>query len=198
MKKDIYHVFFFSIFLLSCTSHHTTTPTRLPTNEVSYPNSTVIPSSAPSKIPPNQSGFIELIPGKSTPLPFIEIKSENVYCQNPYVVLSYTEAQGLSDEDIAIRLMERHLSYFYSLQAPDWCRVDGYKVTDVLPYDVKDNKSPQGDIMLSVRFSIRLIQVPCAWMSLPGTFDTENWLHSGHTLAIFLSEEGYTMQFAYP
>jgi len=35
-------------------------------------------------------------------------------------------------------------------------------------------------------------------MSWSGEIDEQNWLHTGHVIAIFRSSNGYTMKFANP
>jgi hypothetical protein len=134
------------------------------------------------------------MPGLSTPLPFVTGNREKVYCQFPHAFLSYSEAAGLSDEDIVRKLVEKSLIYFYSSQAPDWCRIGGYKVGKVQPMDNIGPYSPKGDLMFSARFSIHLIQVPSYWAPWGGEQDIENWFHTGREFAIFREEEGFRMQ----
>ncbi len=134
-------------------------------------------------------------------LPFNDKDVETQFCQWPAIELSVSDAQGLNDDQIAGKLMELSLAYFNDPRAPDWCRIGGYRIDEVC-YDAHALAyppiEPQGDIMRVVRFSLRLIQVPNAWMSLPGKVDQQNWLHSGRAVAVFRSNTGYTMRFASP
>lgn len=131
-------------------------------------------------------------------LPLNEKNVEHEYCQSPDVFLSNEDAQGLDESEIAAELMKRWLEYFNAPQAPDYCRVDGYRIERIYdqerihraPYE------PQGDIMRAVQFSIRLVQLPNMWMSRAGEIDQQNWLHTGCILAIFHTQTGYTMKFA--
>lgn len=133
-------------------------------------------------------------------LPFNDKNVESKYCQVPSVKLSISDVQGLSDDEIAKKLMSLYLDYFNVLDAPDWCRIDGYKI-DKVYYDERTPSlplEPKGDIMRVVLYWIKLIQIPNFWMSLAGEVDQQNWLHTRATLAIFHLEDGYTMKFANP
>jgi hypothetical protein len=96
--------------------------------------------------------------------------------------------------------MNLWLAYFNAPQAPDWCRIDGYKIDNVY-YDERVPSlplEPKGDVMRVVQFSIKLVQMPNIWMSFPGTIDQQNWLQIRADVAIFHSTDGYTMKFANP
>lgn len=133
-------------------------------------------------------------------LPFNDTNFDDKYCQLPKVVLSLTEANGLNENEIAGKLMEQWLAYFNAPQAPDYCRIDGYRVDDVF-YDERTPDlplEPKGDFIRTARFSILLVQMPNFWMSWAGEIDQENWLHVGHNIAVFRTDEGYAFQFANP
>ena len=133
-------------------------------------------------------------------LPFNDKNAEHEYCQLPDVELTGSEARGMSEDEIAGELMELLLDSFHSPQAPDYCRIDGYRIDNIY-YDERTpytTLQPRGDFMRTVRFSVKLIQVPSFWMSWPGEIDTQNWLHTGNNVAVFRSASRYTMQFAYP
>jgi len=173
----------------------------VPATEVA-PTKTIVPLSTSTFTPPTPT--IESLQPLATPtdfqLPFNDKNVESEYCQYPLVKLSVSDAQGLSDDEIAVKLMDLHLAYFNAPQAPDWCRIDGYKI-DKIYYDERAPYlplEPKGDFMRVVQYSIKLIQIPNMWMSLAGEIDHQNWLHTGANLAIFHSTDGYTMKFAYP
>jgi hypothetical protein len=136
-------------------------------------------------------------------IPVFEINETTVdheYCQLPEVLLSTTEAQGLNDDEIARRLMALWLDYFNTPQAPGYCRVDGY-VIDRVYYDDRSAflpLEPRSDLMRTIEFSIKLVQYPALWAAWAGEVDEQNWLHTGVTIAVFRSDEGYTMQLAHP
>jgi len=133
-------------------------------------------------------------------LPFNDKNVEHEYCQLPEVRLLASEARGMSEDEIAGKLMELLLDYFHSSQAPDYCRIDGYRIDNVY-YDERTpytTLQPRGDFLRTVQFSVKLIQVPSFWMGWPGEIDTQNWLHTGNNVAVFRAADGYTMQFAYP
>ncbi len=125
---------------------------------------------------------------------------DHAYCQSPDVLLSISEAQGLSEDDIARRLMERWLDYFNTPQAPAYCRIDRYRIERVY-YDERTpqlNLEPRSDLMRTIQVSLKLVQYPSFWAAWPGDVDELGWLHTGVTVAVFRSSEGYTMQFAHP
>jgi len=157
--------------------------------------------------------FISCAPNAPTPqltpvathngLPVFEINELTVddeYCNSPEVFLSKADAQGLQDDEIAQKLMELWLDYFNTLQAPSYCRIDGYTI-DKVYYDERTPflpLEPKGDFMRVALFSIKLIQYPNFWMSWAGDVDKENWLHTSNNLALFRTNTGYAMKFAYP
>jgi hypothetical protein len=173
----------------------------VPATEVAS-TKTIVPLSTSTFIP--FSPTIESVQRLATPtefqLPFNDKNVESEYCQLPSAKLSASDAQGLSDDEIAGKLMDLHLAYFNAPQAPDWCRIDGYKI-DKIYYDERTPSlplEPKGDIMRVVHYSIKLIQIPNFWMSLAGVVDQQNWLHTRADVAIFRLADGYTMKFAYP
>ena len=133
-------------------------------------------------------------------LPFNDANFEDEYCQSPKVVLPLADANGLDENEIAGKLMEQWLAYFNALQAPDYCRIDGYRVDEVF-YDERTPDlplEPKGDFIRTARFSVLLVQMPSFWMSWAGEIDQQNWLHAGSNIAVFLTEEGYFFEFANP
>src|SRR5512138_1167882 len=92
-------------FLASCTPAIRAIPTETP---IPAPASTVS-SSQPFATPTDIQ------------LPFNDKNVDHEYCQIPSVKLSIAEAQNLSEEEIAKKLMDLFLAYFYVPQAPDYC-----------------------------------------------------------------------------
>jgi hypothetical protein len=183
--------------------------TLIPTNMAVPPSHTAMPTLSPAPTislpafapwPTFPTTTPHLTPTEFQ-LPFNDKDVESEYCQSPAIKLSVSAAHGLSDNQIAGKLMDLWLAYFNAPQAPDWCRIDGYKI-DKVYYDAHalayPPVEPQGDIMRVVRFSIKLIQVPNMWMSLAGEVDQQNWLHTVLSVAVFRSNTGYTMKFANP
>jgi len=195
-------------------------------NPSSYPNPAVA-SLSPTELPeviqlmltPRAAMTLTYTPTpdlSSTPLPTETLSAfeptpiqlpeiwENVnreYCDKPHpVFLPISEAKGLTDDDIVKKLMSLFLDYYNNPQAPGYCQIDGYRIESV-SYDERTPYlplEPKGDIMRGVAFSIKLIQVPNAWMSLSGEIDQQNWLHTGVNMAVFRSKDGYRMAFANP
>ncbi len=133
-------------------------------------------------------------------LPFNDQNVESKYCRGYAGAVPASDAQGLTDEAIVREAVARWLAYFNTPEAPDWCRIAGYRIDDIY-YDVQalaPTVEPQGDIMRVVRFSVKLVQMPNDWMSLAGEVDPKNWLHVIRAVAILRSDKGYTMQFATP
>ena len=192
MKKKIFVVvWIIVIILVSCSPEVEVTPTK---TNIPLPTSTLVPPT-----PITESVQLMATP-TDIQLPFNDRNVEHVYCQYPSVKLSASDAQGLSEDEIAEKLMDLHLAYFYTAQAPDYCRIDGYKI-DKTYYDERTPYLPlvpKGDFMRVVQYSIKLIQIPNMWMSLAGEIDQQNWLHTGANLVIFRLEDGYIMKFAHP
>jgi sugar lactone lactonase YvrE len=154
----------------------------------------------------HQAGITEIQPNdlrlpQPTPtaftLPFIDSDIDHTYCDSPPAVrLPAASAQSLSDDEVAKKLMELYLAYFNTPEAPGYCRIDGFTIDKVS--DTAAPLEPKGDIMRSVQYSIKLVQMPNSWMCWSGEIDTQNWLHTALSLAIFHTPAGYTMQFAFP
>ena len=161
----------------------------------------ILVSCAPvNEVTPTIESAQRLVTPTGFQLPFNDKNVENEYCQYPSVKLSASDAQGLSDDEIAGKLMDLHLAYFNAPQASDWCRIGGYKI-DRVYYDERTPSlplEPKGDIMRVVQYSIKLIQIPNFWMSLVNEVDQQNWAHIWANIAIFRSADGYTMKFANP
>ncbi len=127
----------------------------------------------------------------------------DAYCYravgSQFPVLSVSDAQGLNEDQIARKLIELLLEYYRAPQAPELCRIVEYRIDDVhyneqypiLPLE------PKGDFMRGVLYSVKPFQ-PYFWAIKQGKFDEENWFHDGVDVAVFRSDGGYTMQFAYP
>jgi hypothetical protein len=191
-SKILGMVLFAAMVLASCAQAAKIAPTK-----TTIPQPTLTIPTPPLSIPPVQP----LPTPTEFQLPFNDTNVESEYCNSPAIKLSFTDAQSLGDDEIAGKLIDLWLAYFNAAQAPDWCRIDGYKIDEVY-YDrhalTDPPVEPQGDIMRIIRFSIKLIQIPNFWMSLAGEVDTQNWFHTARAAAVFRSAYGYTMKFANP
>jgi hypothetical protein len=121
-------------------------------------------------------------------------------CEPPNASLSKTEAENLSEDEIAYKLFDIWLSDYKKPGAPLYCRIADYTI-DKVYYDERTPYlplEPKGDIMRVVIFSVKLIQIPNVWMSFSGEIDQDNWLHTAHAIAIFKTDTGYIMKFANP
>jgi hypothetical protein len=180
------------------------------------PTPTLIPTSIPSvtaTLPPTRTATPQHPANSPTPqlspvstengIPVFEINEFTVdhkYCSSPEVFLSTSDARGFNDDEIARKLMELWLDYFNTPQAPNYCRVDGY-VIDRVYYDERTPflpLEPRGDFIRIILFSIKLVQYPTFWAPWAGDVDKQNWLHTGHAVAVFRSDDGYAMKFANP
>lgn len=183
--------------IASCTPD--ITPTLTSNTVIALPTLTVRRETnhlTPTLIPPT------LIEPTPIQLPFNDRNVENKYCKTPAVNLPILETDGLTEDEIAKKLMAFYLDYFNRPEAPDFCRIDGYRIEGV-DYDerwISSSLSPKGDFMRGVQYSIKLIQIPNYWMSHSGEIDQQNWFHISNILAVFKLEiDGvYTMKFANP
>ncbi len=149
----------------------------------------------------------EIIEPTPIQLPFVKVDEGHTdieYCDKPNeVFLPISDAHGLSEDEIAGKLISLFLDYYNNPQAPGYCRVDGYRIEKVF-YDenlaTSPTMMPKGDFMRVVDFSIKLIQIPNVWMSYSGEIDQQNWLHTSEVLAIFKHKTRgvYTMVFSRP
>ena len=183
--------------LTSCASG--VNPSPYPNISTASPTPRAIPTyhTYPTPIPPTYAPV--LISPTPIQLPVIEGNVEREYCDKPHpVYLPVSEAKGLTDDDIAKKLMSLYLNYYNDPQAPGYCRIDGYRIERVY-YD-ESMKSPLvtqiGDFMRGVMYSVKLIQVPNLWMN-GEEIDQQNWLHTGVNMAVFRSKDGYTMKFVF-
>lgn len=189
MKKKLIVLFLLvGYLLLSCAPIGTLTPSVLPaTNQ---PISTLT--------------YLQVEPtGTEIQLPFVGHLAYGEYCDAKSVAdfsLPIADAQGMNEEEIAGKLVSLWLTYFHNLDAPGFCRIDGFAIEEV-SYDESWARipiEPKGDFLRRAMFSVKLIQLPSFWMSWPGEIDQDNWLHTGHLIAVFRSEAGYTFAFAGP
>lgn len=177
------------LFLESCSSPPTENTPVLPT-----------PTLTSTPLPPTITPVRPTATGTEIQLPVNHGNVETEYCSAAPTSLSIEDAQGLSEDEIVAKLMEQFLKYFYAPQVPDWCRIDGYRIEKIY-YDERASSlpiRPKGDFMRNVEYSVKLIQVPCLWISTQGSIDQQNWLHAWGWLAVFRSDSGYTMEFARP
>jgi len=154
-----------------------------------------------TSIPPTYSVPPNLIEPTPIQLPFVE--NFNRDCNNPAVVhLPISDTLGMSEDEIAEKLMSLYLDSFNNPQVSGFCRIDGYRIEKAF-YDSRlelPTFSPKGDFMRVVQFSVKLIQIPNTWMSYSGEIDQQNWFHISEALAIFKNEiDGvYRMSFSRP
>jgi hypothetical protein len=204
MKPNYFTPLLLIVVLASCTPRHEIIPEvttkSLPTPTILFPCPTIteaFPTPTKSLIGPFPTSSYN----QDNQLPFDDSSYNSEQCQSPTVLLSIADAQGFNDDTIAKKLMERYLNFFKSPKKPGYCRIDGYHV-DKVYFDTNlraKSVEPQSDIMRNVEFSIKLVQVPNTWMSWPaGDIDPQNWLHIYRMIAVFHSNNGYSMDFANP
>lgn len=96
------------IILASCVSVIEVTPTK---TVVPLPTSTF------ARLTPTIESLQLLATPTEFQLPFNDKNVESEYCQYQAVKLSTSDAQGLSDDEVAEKLMDLHLAYFKASQA---------------------------------------------------------------------------------
>jgi len=165
-------------FLIACTS--------IPVPEVAPPI-----LATPTQIVPTPTG---------SQLPFDPNVSSDDYCRAPYAVLPVSDGNDISEDEIVYELVKIWLRRYIQPNAPAFCRIEDYSIDRVYddPGVYSNALEPRGDFMRVVAFSVRLSQIPNYWMSFPGELDSDNWLHSGHIVAVTAVDEGYKMEFANP
>jgi hypothetical protein len=163
----------------------------------SIPSPTVIPSS----VTPTSIFRKDLIPSPTDiQLPFNSEVKNNGACKPPSAILPVSDNNDMSEDEIVYELTEIWLRRYANPNAPLFCRIEGY-IIDKVYYDLNilsGPLEPRGDFMRVVLFSVQLIHVPSDWMSFSGELDQENWLHLSQPVAVTKTNDGYTMQFAYP
>ncbi len=188
-----------SLNLYGCNNFTTTqtfTPFPIP------PTTTAVPTSTETLEPTATEVFRQNISATATnlQLPYNLVTQSSEYCQVPPPILPLYETKNLSEDQIVYKLVELWLSRYKKPEAHPYCRIDDYTI-DKIYYDkhmLSFPVEPQGDIMRVVVFSLKLIQIPNDWMSFSGEIDQNNWLHITQTFAIFKTETGYVMKFAFP
>jgi hypothetical protein len=133
-------------------------------------------------------------------LPFNPEVKNNGDCKPPYAILPVSDNNDISEDEIVYELIQIWLRRYANPNADLFCRIDRYTI-DKVYYDLSilsGPLEPRGDFMRVVLFSVKLLQVPSDWMSFSGELDQENWLHLSQPVAVFKTNDGYTMQLAYP
>jgi hypothetical protein len=159
-------------------------------NPYPNPSAPVIPPTFVEATPT----FIEATPTfiKATPiqLPYNEKSVKTKYCRAPVISLPISDTQGWSDDEIAEKIMRLYLDYFNNPQAPDYCRINGYRIDAVFRDEKWEATSlaPKNGFLRGVQFSIKLIHVPNYWMIYSGEIDEQNWLHLTDVLVVFKTE----------
>lgn len=159
------------------------------------------PAPAPSAT--STATFVVSIPTASpvdNQLPFNPEVSNYEYCQPPYAVLSISDSNDISEDEIVYKLVKMWLRRYKQANAPLFCRIEDYTIDKVYddPSVYSQALEPRGDFMRVIAFSVKLIQTPNYWMSFAGELDSDNWLHSGHIVAVSRTGDGYKMEFANP
>jgi hypothetical protein len=160
-----------------------------------------IPTVVPASATPTPIFRQDFIPSPTDiQLPFNSEVKNNGDCKPPYAILPVSNNNDISEDEIVYELIKIWLRRYANPNADLFCRIDGYTI-DKVYYDLSilsGPLEPRGDFMRVVLFSVKLIQVPSDWMSFSGELDQENWLHLSQPVAVFKTNDGYTMQFAYP
>jgi hypothetical protein len=153
------------IFILAS---YMSTPTLSPDKTATSFSTLAIAPHYPTIFPAKVLSTLTIVPSQFSllptqlPLPFNDQDIDHKYCQSPAVLLTIFDAQGLSDDDIARKLMELWLAYFNAPQSPGYCRIGSYHIDKVYYDDCTPNLplEPKGDFMRVVQFQLNLFNYP--------------------------------------
>ena len=121
------------------------------------------------------------------------------------VRLLISEAEGLSKDEIAEKMMRLRLDSFSSSKISDYCRIEKYridKISEPEPWMLDNVSLPPRSFLRVVDFSIKLPQFAEYWfrfvstgeIDLPdgyaGAFDNPNWLRASMVLVVYEKDPG--------
>lgn len=166
-------------------------------NSIAAPTNTVLSTriTSTSEFQPKM-----IITSTAIHLPSNPVTETAEYCKPPYAFLAVEDGDDISEDEIAYQLAKNWLRRYKTLVAHPYCRIDGYTIDKVYddPNVYAQPLEPKGDFMRVIVFSVKLNQTPTDWLSFSGELDEKNWLHLRQVMAVFKTNGGYTMQFAYP
>ena len=113
--------------------------------------------------------------------------------------LLVAESQGLSEDEIAEKMMRLRLDFFSDPKASDYCRIEAYRIDKISapePWMLEGLSLPPRSFLRVVDFSIKLHQPSRYWflslkdkVDLPneyeGTLKPENWLQTSIILVVY-------------
>jgi hypothetical protein len=116
--------------------------------------------------------------------------------------LPYSDVQGLSEDEIAGKLIELYLEYFLDPQAPDHCRIVSFTIDDVIDdehtqFMYKLHEFPNCVFIRVVMFSIQQNPRSDFW-GWQDEFDQQDWLHTGEYVAVLHYSSFYELKITGP
>jgi hypothetical protein len=114
--------------------------------------------------------------------------------------LLVSDAHGLSEDQIAEKMMRLRLDYFSDPKAPDFCRIEKYRIDKISkpePWMLGKVSLPARSFLRVVDFSVKMHQLPEYWfrflvnneIDLPkgytGDLKDSNWLRTSILLVVF-------------
>jgi len=119
--------------------------------------------------------------------------------------LLVAESQGLSEDEIAEKMMRLRLDFFSDPKASDYCRIEAYRIDKISapePWMLEGLNLPPRSFLRVVDFSIKLPQLGQYWfrfvntgeIDLPdeyaGALANSNWLQTSMVLVVYEFDPG--------
>jgi hypothetical protein len=143
-----------------------------------------------------------VIPVSPTPVPSEhQGNDELAYCvgiPGPARIL-LSDLHGLSEDEIAEKMLRARLDYFSNPKAPDYCRIEKYRIDKISkpePWMLDNVSLPARSILRVVNFSVKMHQLSEYWfrfvtteIDLPngytGDLKDQNWLKTSIILVVY-------------
>jgi hypothetical protein len=121
------------------------------------------------------------------------------------VLLPLSEVEGLSEDEIADRVVRLRLDAFHTPEISDYCRIEAYRIDKISapePWMLEGLNLPPRSFLRVVDFSIKLPQLGQYWfrfvntgeIDLPdeyaGALANSNWLQTSMVLVVYEVDPG--------
>ena len=134
---------------------------------------------------------------------------EYAYCgaDSPGMRILIADTQGVSEDEIAEKMLRLRFDYFSQSQAPAFCRIEEYRIDKISQPEpwmkLEGDSLPPGSFLRVVEFSIKLPQLQDSWISFGGKTQQpeeysgdaaqESWFQTSIILVIYKMEPFYRM-----
>lgn len=166
----------------ACNSGRTTTS---PSDTLS-PNQATL--AAKTAIPPETPSLAQTLPA-ATPTDIF------AYADNfgdGYISrIPIKEVGDAPPDEIMKRLLLQWLEH-YKMECIDNNKLDDYTVDNI--YLTNDPFRPQYEIIAMVSFSVRPVETPNEWVSLPTSISDDEWEHLGSVFGVFRDDEDFRLR----